>query len=170
MTIICTDGKTIAADGQETWDGVITSREVKKIHVIDGVIYAMTGASVLGPHVIDWARRGAPEAEKPKNVGHDEWRLVIIDRGGISERNSTTPYLDPMIAPPWAWGADAWLALGAMYAGRSPVETVRMICERTINAGGEIQVVDIAEALGLKPADKMQAAFEAMKARQEAAE
>jgi len=60
------------------------------------------------------------------------------------------PYLSGVDVP-FAIGAGSDYALGAMDYGASPEEAVRGACRRNVFTGGEIQVVNIAAALGLQP-------------------
>lgn len=158
MTTIATDGITIAADGRATAGGNIVSDRTKKIIVEDGVIYALTGVEALFRALIDWIKKGADPAAVPK--GYDatslSWALTVISAVGpmgAKRYTSTMPYPDS-VDYPFSDGTGHEMAVVLMDAGKSPFEAVRLTCKRDINSGGEIQVVNIAEALG-QPALKL---------------
>jgi len=151
MTTIATDGKTIAADGLATRNGNVMVRDRAKIKVERGVqdaIYAMAGPSGMTDRIIKWHRAGADPKEVPP-VGADEgWSLLIITPDGCFAAGSGAPY-PCQVNLPFAIGSGADLALGAMEVGASPEEAVKAACRRDVHSGGEIQVVNIAEALGI---------------------
>lgn len=155
MTTIATDGVTIAADGRACAGGIIVSERTKKIVVSEGVIFALTGTEALFPALVDWIKKGADPAAVPK--AHDPaltWALTVISVAGAFRYTHSMPHPDT-IDYPFADGTGHEMAAVLMDAGKSPCEAVRLTCKRDIHSGGEIQVVNIAEALGLQPALKL---------------
>lgn len=148
MTTIITDGITIASDGMICSGGARVSMKDKKILVEDGVIYALAGTQCLMRPLIDWVKAGADVEKAPKAGTDNSWGLLVIDRSGARHYHYQCPYPEP-IDLPWATGSGRDWALGALKAGASPAEAVRVACEIDISSGGDIQVIDIAEALGL---------------------
>ncbi len=151
MTTIATDGVTIAADGLRTWGGQIISRRTRKITVADKRVYAFCGTFPLFGPAVKWHCDGADVASVPRGDGEDgneNWWLLVIDRDGLKRYTSAVPWPDPF-STPFAMGAGGDVALGAMLRGASPEEAVRLVAEHLTHTGGEIQVIDIAEALGL---------------------
>ena len=148
MTTICTDNRTIAADGQETWGDEVTCTDAKKIHVEPGVIYALSGAVSMRERLVEWEKdgaRGSPPSLAPEMM----WTLLVIRRkDGLRVYTSKCPY--PSIVPArFAIGSGADYATAAMHCGLSPEQAVALVRDRRLDVwtGGEIQVVDIAEAL-----------------------
>lgn len=154
MTIIATDGIHIAADGLSCAGHEIVSTKVKKIAVLNNVIYALAGTGVLFNPLINWHRAGADPAEVPKGVAADQdWALLVItEKWGkpyFQRYHSKAPYPDDETPLPIVDGVAGELAKGAMRRGATAEEAVRIACEGSVWCGGDIQVVDIAEALGL---------------------
>jgi hypothetical protein len=153
MTIICVDSKgTMAADGQIVCDSIIISRTYKKIVKADGpngpALCAIAGTTLFEMPAIEWYEKGAKPEEAPKSDSNNTWLLVVVDRNGVCEYSWDTPYPDYNCPTPWAWGANRELAIALMRSGKSAAEAAAFVCDHTISAGGEIQVVNIAEALG----------------------
>ena len=147
MTTIATDGKTIAGDGLRTFCDEITGTNHKKIRIVDGKIYTFTGSAALFSPAIKWYAVGANLKALPK-AEDNHWVLVVIDQSGITRITSAMPWPE-QFDPPFCLGAGEDFALGAMRAGLSPEEAVRLTAKHFTHTGGEIQVVNIAEALGI---------------------
>ena len=152
MTTIAIDRYgTIAADGQRTWGGDIVSRTERKIRIRHGRIYALAGTAGVFEPLIAWHGEHNADPEKtPKIGGDNDWQLIVIDRFWlIAKYTNTCPYADIFERPPLGFGAGVDLAKGAMLFGATAEQAVRLAIETTNHSGGEIQVVNIAEALGL---------------------
>lgn len=156
MTIICVDRHlgTMAADGQLSCDGIIIARTHKKIVTVNDLegrpaLCALTGTVLFEVPVRRWYENGAKPEDAPKGDRDNPWHLVVVDQNGVQVYAWDTPYPDPCPTP-WAWGSNTELAIALMRSGKSAAEAAKQVCEWSINAGGEIQVVNIAEALGLQ--------------------
>jgi ATP-dependent HslUV protease subunit HslV len=155
VTTIATDGKTIAADSLLTFGRERSLRPVDKILVRKRAIFAVAGLRVLDI-LADWYEAGARLDAVPKIESTDEWVMLVITREGMNYYHSRAPVPCP-VSPPFAIGSGGEFAQGAMDAGASPERAVEIACRRSVESGPPIQVVDIAEALGLaKP--KLEAA------------
>ena len=149
MTTIAYDGRYLVADGKATKGETIVSLCEKKISLRHGRVYALAGVHALTDAVVEWHNKGADPNDPPKCSGGDNgWVLIVIDKDGCREYHNDVPYPDTVDAP-CAWGSGRGMARGIMYYGASALDAVKVCCERDINSGGEIQVIDIAEALGL---------------------
>jgi hypothetical protein len=151
---------TIAADGLRLWCGDVVSRTEEKLRIRHGRIYALTGVAPVFEPLIAWhGERNADPEKLPPHVGIGEkeersWTLIVVERPGlVTKYTSTCPYPETF-EPPIAFGAGIDLAKGAMWAGASAGEAVRLVAENAEHTGGRIQVIDIAEALGLKQMDE----------------
>jgi hypothetical protein len=121
-------------------------RPTKKIIVDGGCIYASCGVAIL-PALVAWHKAGADPYKLPVIPANEHWSLMVIDCTGIHIYWDTSPY-PQQVDPPFGIGSGSDYAVGAMDFGASPTEAVRIAIRRSINCGGEVQVVNIAEALG----------------------
>lgn len=152
MTTIAYDGKILAADGQRTWGSEVRGLNEKKLLIKGAHIYAFSGTAALFPVMVEWHARGADPKNLPFGWDLDKenggWCLVVVDEDGLAKFTSSCPYIE-RFDPPIAFGAGQDYAIGAMLAGadaRLAVELVSGLCTHT---GGEIQVINVAEALAL---------------------
>lgn len=148
MTTIATDGVTIAADGLGVSGSERVATSLKKLKVQHGRIYGLTGMSQILEEVIYWHNRGADPAHEFKGLKDPDWLLIVVDRYGL------TSYSDMSLYPnsfhyPQAFGSGASYAVAAMHLGHSPAEAVKVASKLDVYTGGEIQVINIAEALGI---------------------
>jgi hypothetical protein len=145
----------------------VTSLREKKIRQEGGAVYAFAGTVPMFDHLIRWHQNLAMPNEVPKAGKDNIWTMVVArldkdrERIVVEQYNDDCPYAD-FFDPPWAWGATQGklVALGAMLAGKSAEEAVAIACQHTATAGGEIQVVNIAEALGLPKVSPVKEAAE----------
>lgn len=151
MTTIATDGLTIAAEGQaQTSWGSISSRSYKKVRVANDCVFALTGAAGVFDALIAWHKAGCDPSTLPECTKKDGWCLLEIRQDGSAHMyTQEVPYADP-IEFPFALGTGCDFAVGAMDAGKSPREAVEIAIRRDANSGGNIDVIDIKEALGLR--------------------
>lgn len=157
MTTIATDGATIAADGLVQSNGIVATRSFRKIVVEDCVIYALAGTMCMLRPLIEWVKAGADPERAPKTAESDWGCLLVIDglgKEGARCYFSKAPYPDSVDFP-FAIGSGREIALGAMKAGKTPRQALDIAADCDIYSGGEIQVVDIAQALGLTPSLKV---------------
>lgn len=145
MTTIATDGRTIAADGQQTAGNERVTQDAVKIVMRNRVIYGLTGHSGLLEPLIAWHQAGAAVVDLPKG---DSWSLIVIDQDGLSAFTETCPYRTPFPYPA-AFGSGDTYALGAMAAGASPREAVEISARYDINTGGRIMEICIPDVLGV---------------------
>ena len=151
MTIICVDAKgTIATDSLMVCNGIVMSRTTEKLRVVGNTIYAMTGTRLFWEPLIAWHQAGAEFEDAPKGDKDNEWCLVVVDKDGVCQYDWDVPRPDPSYELPWAWGSNQDVALGLMLAGKTAAEAVRIMCEKSVWIGGSVQVLNIAEALGLQ--------------------
>ena len=155
MTTIAIDsrGEFIAADGQVTCSGAVVTTTLRKILVEtengNPRIYAMAGTTCMFEALVKWHKDGHKPSELPP-ASDGKWTLLVIDRKGARSYGHEAPYAE-LVPYPYALGTGNEYALGALKAGASAEEAVRIACEIDIHSGGEIQVVNIKEALGMAP-------------------
>ena len=149
MTTIAVDTKgTIAADGLGCNDNIRATHSARKIIVEDGAIYALAGTECLMRPLINWVKEGADPDKLPK-VGDNAWGLLVITRTGAAHYHCKCPFPETVDLP-WATGSGREIAIGLLRDGKTARRAVEIACELDVYSGGDIQVIDIAEALGLK--------------------
>lgn len=152
MTIIASDGTTLAGDGRViAGHSHIVTDDFQKIKVRGNPprIYAICGLLAIFDALIAWHLAGAKADDVPKlPKDTDGWSLLVIDHQGPKLYQSNAPYAFP-VSYPFAMGIGEEYAITLLDVGFSPERAIRQACKREAHAGGEIQVVNIAEALGL---------------------
>lgn len=149
MTTIAIDGATVAADGLRVWGGEIRGRAHKKLKVCNGTIYAFTGLAPLFDVMVAWHQNGTDPEKLPKISDDEGWTLIVIDKDGVGKFTKGCPYIEHF-GPPIAFGAGQDYAIGAMLAGATAGQAIGIVAGLCNHTGGEIQVINIAEALGLQ--------------------
>ena len=156
MTTIAIDphGVHIAADGLITAGGAIEHRDEQKIRVVKGKkgdksIYVLAGTTCMFDALIKWHQDGADAGKLPP-AADARWSLVVIDAKGPRHYGHLAAYPE-RITYPYTVGTGYEYAMGALKAGASAQRAVEIACEIDIHSGGEIQVVNIKEALGMAP-------------------
>jgi len=149
MTTIATDGKTIAADGLAVCGSERTFRNERKVVVRDRHIFAQTGTAAVFETMINWYLSGADNTWELKGISkEDTFSLIVIRPDGRLFRYSNDCLFPDEFPYPQAFGSGADYALAAMHCGRNPKEAVGVSAHFDVYTGGEIQVINIAEALG----------------------
>lgn len=142
MTVIATDGHSVAADSLMCYGTERAAQPAEKIIRRDGRIFAVSGIGI--PHVlIEWFQSGADPEKAPKLGNDGFWGLLVVEADGrMSYLTSTMPYSQPA-APPFVLGSGGEYALGAMHAGATPAEAVAISCKLDVHCGGDIVVMYI---------------------------
>ncbi len=137
MTTIATDGKTMAADGLVTGNGIIHDFDaVKIVRLPDGRIAGFAGNLYDIPIAVEWLSKGG---DVPKLSA--EFEALVIGPDGCVSINS-----DGVACPqavPAVTGSGGALALGAMLACADPHRAVGIACERDMKSGGSITVLSL---------------------------
>lgn len=151
MTTIITDGVTIAADGLGCIGGEVNGTDDKKIIIEKGVVYALSGFVGMRDALIAWHQDGAKVADVPATPDGDSWTLLVIDTSGAKYFTGKCAYPNK-VRTPFALGSGSDYAMGALHAGLSPQQAVQLVIDKRLDVGtgGEIQVIDIKQALGIK--------------------
>lgn len=139
MTTIATDGKTIAADGRATCNGIVSNDQtIKVFRLPDDRACGSAGSATKGWDIIQAMQRG----DNVENMDFDEVYLLVIDGSDTVEvyEQSCKPIRLPV---PYAVGSGREIALGALDAGKTPVEAVKIACKRDIYSGGKVRSIAI---------------------------
>ena len=158
MTIICVKDGVIAADGACWYGGV--KAELSKLKIVrshDGALGGSVGDASYTEFFRVWFAGTSAREERghyrPKDdplvIGGDEkreFRAMWIEPDGdvIVMEKDGRPYL--VGRELHAIGAAQEMAMGAMYAGASAEQAVRICVERSDAAGGEVFVERLAPA------------------------
>jgi len=139
MTVIATDGYTVACDSYSTsTDGTVFNRNTKKIFRIGKEVVGVTGKLDSCLAYIAWLKGG----EKPI-IAPDEGfvALHVSTKGAYEVTNSNFSKLKVKL--PHAIGSGADLAIGSMLAGAYPEKAVRLAYKHNCRLGGRVQVEDV---------------------------
>ena len=141
MTTIACDGKSLAADGMATCNGIVTDRNMIKIWKLkDGRLLGCAGDAGTAIAFREWLEGG----EKPEL--NDNFDALVLNRDGECFYYSR-PNLVPVPAElPTAIGSGMGFAIAAMDAGATAVRAVEIACGRDTLSGGHITVLHLEPA------------------------
>jgi 20S proteasome alpha/beta subunit len=137
VTTIAWDGKTLAVDSRSTSNGVVISDKETKLYINVGVYQAVaiTGSMTEMPAFVDWLRHGE-QGDRPKSEGC----ALCIAANGKAYTFHTEKIGGPVEEfPPSANGSGWEIALGAMDAGATAVEAVKIACKRDVYSGVKVR-------------------------------
>lgn len=138
MTTIAWDGKTLAVDSLETKGSTITSTNIKKLFLDVGRFKAVafTGSTQDVDEVMDWIK----SEEKNQLKFDGNFTILAIDEKGRCYRQNKAEIggftLEKGLITE---GCGSDIALGAMDAGATAIEAVKIACKRNIYTGGKVQ-------------------------------
>ncbi len=139
MTTIATDGKTMAGDSRGCAANKIRSdHELKVRRLKDGRIVGFSGTASSAKAYVEWLD-GGPVPHK-----EDNFALLVLERDGTARIIYDDITSDPVDLPA-VLGSGGDLALGAMLAGASPKEAVKIAILRDPFSGGKVVVESIKE-------------------------
>lgn len=144
MTTIAWDGKTLATDGRATNNDVVESDHTKKLYKIKGGIHGYVSCAICGNYVdalkiIKWIKSGMtddfPEIDKETSAS-----VLCIKKDNTLEIYRSANKGFPLPHKGLYTDGSGWeLAMGAMEAGATAVEAVKIACRRDVHSGGKIQ-------------------------------
>ena len=142
MTVICWDGKTLAADKQNTSSGVAGT--VTKIHRVPGGIVGFTGNQGHAVALLAWFRDGRNPDKWPKKPGDSSASAIYITPAGmLLYSGEDGPYAAISEDKRDAWGAGYAYALAAMHLGCDARRAVEIACELDIHCGMGIDTLEL---------------------------
>lgn len=131
MSVVAWDGKTLAADQQET-SGTTKFKCRKIFRLKTGELVADVGNSARGAEIRAWYADGA----LPKAFRHVEPRdddgiavVIVIHPSGEVWQYENTPYPTRCRQRRMAWGCGREIALAGMKLGLDAKAAVRLTCE-----------------------------------------
>lgn len=142
MTVVCFDGKTLAADKQASNGN--TKSTVTKIHRVGDLLIGYTGVLGQGLEMVEWIRRGRRIDEFPpsQRVEDDFCCTVVIDGGRILVYERT-PYPFVVEDPVYAVGSGRDFAIAAMFCGLSAREAAVVACKFDDSCGMGVDSLDV---------------------------
>ncbi|MGZ9074164.1 MAG: hypothetical protein ACXW13_00140 [Burkholderiaceae bacterium] len=129
-------------DGYVAWDSQITVDNsrlpyvIDKVWTLDGKIYAFAGDVARMDAVIQWHQSGAVSGEAPRG----DWSLLVVGRRTTQVFTDDAPFASKARAP-FAMGSGGPYALGALAAGASAFDAVRIAAKYDTGTGGKINVM-----------------------------
>ena len=147
MTTLAFDGRYLAADTLGVRGGNRSEQPSCKIAVQDGYAFAFGGFWLhFRQQLMAWALAAFRDADPP------EWRfcpakevegamLVVTPMRGLLVFTDQAPYPDPE-AWPFAIGTGGDIALGAMGAGVTAMEAIKLAMRWDLKTGGEVDFID----------------------------
>jgi hypothetical protein len=142
MTTLCFDGRYLAADTLSHRSNTPSNMLQPKITIEGGFAYAVGGMwCAMVPQLIKWHQEGAEPDGLPKA---ENGMLLIVE---LSTRRlwcvvPAVPYLDEEGAP-FTVGSGGDIALGAIDAGKTAMEAVRIAAKRDLHTNDIIDFVDL---------------------------
>lgn len=139
MTVIAWDGKSIAADRRAERGGVVCIA-TKLIKGRDGWMLATCGRMDQGIALKNWFNDGAEPKTYPAFMKDDDTTLIAIKGKQVRVWESLpepSSYNDKFSA----WGSGAEFAIGAMAAGATALEAVKIAGKHCVTCGNGYDVI-----------------------------
>ena len=136
-TIAVRDGKMAADCGQN--GGGIRRGTINKIERINGILVACCGYASEIEEFSAWLKKGKVDEERPKFDKSEDFSALTLDAKGVNVWNWKC-WGQPLEAPFYAMGSGNEIAMGAMGAGASAEQAVKIACELDIYSDLPVQV------------------------------
>lgn len=137
MSVVAWDGKTLAADCQQNWSDV--PLRGSKVFEHDGVLFGHVGSAEDGAAFEEWVKAGSPEETKPEL---EDVNFLSVSKGQLYWASERLVWLR-VNATYFAIGAGRDVALGAMAAGMSAPQAVKIACQHNIHCGIDIETLSL---------------------------
>lgn len=137
MTTIAWDGKTLAVDGRMSEGDTISNESIKKLFLNIGQYKAVAISGKYGQMLefVEWLKN-----EDSDSFPEAEGRAICIDRKGkLYEYQPKQCKIRFEPKTPYSDGSGWLIALGAMDAGATAVEAVKIAIRRDVYTGGKIK-------------------------------
>lgn len=136
MTTIVTDGKVICSDTQSRIN-FIDILPTRKIFKINGGVFGVCGELSSAMKYLEWIKKGRDEETKP--TLDDDWHAIFVENGKVwHENNNLFPTRGGV---PFAIGSGAPFAMGAMLAGATPQEAIKIAMKLDVDTGGKVRTM-----------------------------
>lgn len=141
MTTIACDGRTMAADSQETTGGDVRIRSdaVKVALLDDGTVLGVSGDANALPAFVKWLNAGSPRDDRP--TGFDATLLRLRPDGTVEDAQAKSGVCWAPRPAPCALGTGQEFALGAMAAGADAAAAVEIAIRYDVFSGGSVLAI-----------------------------
>ena len=143
MTVICWDGKTLAADKRA---GTELPRTVTKIRrTATGVLIGCTGSACTDMELMAWYEAGAIVADFPptQRVNATSSHMIVIELDGRIRMFMESPYAATLEDGRHAIGSGRDFAMAAMHLGKTALEAVEVATALTATCGNGIDTLEL---------------------------
>lgn len=143
MTVIAFDGKTLAADKQASFGGLL--RTVTKIHRIGSLLVGGSGEVAFIGNMLEWIRNGRDPATFPASQrDKDDWQpIMVVEPDGCMLIYERSPHPVRWQDRFGAIGSGRDYAMAAMHLGRSAAEAVGVACALDAGCGNGIDTLEL---------------------------
>lgn len=131
----------VAFDSQITVDNARLPYVIDKVWTLNGKIYAFAGDVGRMDAVIDWHQAGAVSDTAPKG----DWSLLVVGGRSAAVFTDDAPFASKVRAP-FAMGSGGPYALGALAAGASAFDAVKIAAKYDTGTGGKVNVMHRSDA------------------------
>lgn len=139
MTIVAYKDGVMAAD-TAFWCGPVIEGHATKIRRLkNGALVGCSGDGTIYQWFFDWIENHGAKSDREKPDAGGFGALVVTPDGEVIRYGENCLPIT-LTGPFFAMGAGATFAMGAMAAGASAEEAVRLTIENTDTAAGNIQV------------------------------
>lgn len=146
MTAIAYRDGIMAADSMMCIDEVKIS-VCPKIRRFDGTLIGCMGDNPEITAFEAWMADGARGNAKPNFARENGFGALRAMPDGTLQLACYTLYWETLVVPFFAIGSASTFLFGALYAGASAEEAVRLAIQHTLHAGGEVQVERLKPAV-----------------------
>lgn len=136
-------------DGWLACDSLVTCGDhaveyAPKMHKVGGVVFAHAGDMFAGYRIRDFLRGGGDIHDlKIPEIKRQDFVCLVFGGGNLYYLNSDLYLQKINSCKPYAVGSGEQFALGAMYAGASAEEAVKIASKMDIRTGGRVQKINL---------------------------
>jgi ATP-dependent protease HslVU (ClpYQ) peptidase subunit len=146
MTTIAFKDGILACESQVTNNNAVCGYCQSKIQILEDIAIGFSGSLRDQKLFVDWYKAGEKIEDRPK-YNSDNWESIIINVETKEVSEYHDGYLIEYKYDFYALGSGCFLATGAMAAGATAEEAVKIACKYDIYSSGEIHVLDLNEYL-----------------------
>lgn len=143
MTVICWDGKTLAADKRASYGDMICT--VTKIFKVGNVLVGIAGEATFVGAMFNWVKNGRVIDDFPLNQrSKDDWQpTLVIEADGTSSIYERTPHPIKYEQLHIAIGSGREFARAALHLGKTSVESVQCAIDLCGTCGNGIDTLTL---------------------------
>lgn len=140
MTLIVSDGNTVAADGLVLFGDHINGDDAEKIvRLKSGLIVGLTGSARMLKPLVRWYENGQSheEFEKITSRTKNRFRFLVFTEDCVLSFEEDAVDPDESLYP-FAMGCSWREGMAAMLGGASPKKAIEIVSSLSVMIGGEI--------------------------------